>query len=86
MQVEKYRLQLELLREGRLVEAMAVRTGGNSATKKAVKSIEDAAGNHLPAFTPYVPPFARSCILSHGIPLSLIPISPRMTSCEGCRT
>ena len=85
MQVEKYRLQLELLQEGRLVEAMAVRTGGNSATKKAVKSIEDAAGNQLPAFTPYVPPFACSCILSM-VSSVLIPISPRMTSCEGCRT
>ena len=49
VQVEKYRLQLELLREGRLVEAMAVRTGGTSQTAKAVKSMQDGAGDHPPA-------------------------------------
>ena len=44
MQVEKYRRRLELLGEGRLVEAMLVQTGGNSATAKAVDGMEDAGG------------------------------------------
>ena len=65
VQVEKYRLQLELLREGRLVEAMAVRTGGNRATDKVVKGMEDAAGDPLHPFTSCVPPLACPCILRH---------------------
>jgi hypothetical protein len=44
MQVEKYRRRLELLGEGRLVEAMLVQTGGNSATAKAVDGMQDAGG------------------------------------------
>ena len=38
-QVEQYRRKLELLAEGKLVEAMRVVTGGSSATAKAVGKI-----------------------------------------------
>lgn len=47
MQVEKYRRRLELLGEGRLVEAMLVQTGGNSATAKAVDGMQDAGGENI---------------------------------------
>lgn len=85
VQVEKYRLQLELLREGRLVEAMAVRTGGTKATNKAVKSMEDGEGEHLPPSTSHVPP---SHVLASSIMNSSVAFltCPRMTSCEGRRT
>ena len=53
MQVEKYKRRLELLREGRLVEAMAIQTGGSSATAKAVEGMQDGAGDHLPPFISY---------------------------------
>ena len=46
MQVQKYRRRLELLAEGRLVEAMQVQTGGSSATAKAVDGMQDAGGMH----------------------------------------
>ena len=85
MQVEKYRLQLELLREGRLVDAMAVRTGGNKSTERAVKAMEDGAGDYLPRFTSVVPPVACPCILDRTFSVALL-TSPRMTFCEGCRT
>ena len=48
VQVEKYRRRLELLREGRLVEAMGIQTGGSSATARAVEGMQDAAGKNLP--------------------------------------
>lgn len=38
-QVEQYKRKLELLAEGKLVEAMHVVTGGSSATAKAVEKI-----------------------------------------------
>ena len=46
MQVQKYRRRLELLAEGRLVEAMQVQTGGSSRTVKAVDGMQDAGGRH----------------------------------------
>ena len=52
MQVEKYRRRLELLGEGRLVEAMLVQTGGNSATAKAVDGMQDAGGESFTAISP----------------------------------
>jgi hypothetical protein len=45
--VRQYKLRLELLAEGRLVEAMQVVTGGNSATAKTVDKITDAAAGEL---------------------------------------
>ena len=39
IQVEQYRRKLELLAEGKLVEAMRIVTGGSSATAKAVEKI-----------------------------------------------
>lgn len=46
VQVQHYKRRLELLAEGRLVEAMQIVTGGNSATAKAVDKMDaaDAAG------------------------------------------
>ena len=48
MQVEKYRRRLELLDEGRLVEAMLIQTGGSSATAKAVEGMQSADGEAMP--------------------------------------
>ena len=42
--MQKYRRRLELLAQGRLVEAMQVQTGGSSATAKAVDGMQDAGG------------------------------------------
>ena len=44
MQAQKYRRRLELLAEGRLVEAMQVQIGGSSATAKAVEGMQDSSG------------------------------------------
>lgn len=44
LQVQKYRRRLELLAEGRLVEAMQVQIGGSSATAKAVEGMQDESG------------------------------------------
>ncbi len=46
MQVEKYRRRLELLVEGRLVDAMRIQTGGKSATAKTVDGMQEAGGEN----------------------------------------
>ena len=69
MQVQKYRRRLELLAEGRLVEAMQVQTGGSSATAKAVDGMQDAGGRHK-LMLPHGCTAVKLCLHMYTKPLS----------------